>query len=181
MDKLLSKKSKVLSSQKKYTPSTKQHKIARWEQVKETYPWSYLIDYRQNPEKYHVGKGEQGVLICEPYKSEILPFWRFKNPDIAQKSAAKIFLLFKKYLKDNDFVGADMARKYLQMGYTRARRYANHKGGKKYDPSSGRELPLNIKNPDKEESAKIFYHIWKKAEANLKYTEMKKEWKEKHG
>ncbi|MFF5380932.1 DUF4385 family protein [Pedobacter suwonensis] len=26
-----------------------------------------------------------------------------------------------------------MARKYLQMGYTRARRYANYKGGKKYD------------------------------------------------
>lgn len=173
--------SKTLSPQKNYKPSTKQHKIARWKHIKEAYPWSCLIDYRQNPEKYHVGKGEQGVLICEPYKSEILPYWRFKTPDIAEKSAAKIFLLFEKYLIDNEFVGADMARKYLQMGYTRARRYANHKGGKKYDPNSGKELALNIKDPNKEESAKIFYYIWKKAEANLKYTKMKKEWKEKYG
>ena len=27
----------------------------------------------------------------------------------------------------------DMARKFLQMGYTRSRRYASHKGSKKYD------------------------------------------------
>jgi Domain of unknown function (DUF4385) len=26
-----------------------------------------------------------------------------------------------------------MARKFLQMGWTRATRYANHKGGRKYD------------------------------------------------
>jgi hypothetical protein len=26
----------------------------------------------------------------------------------------------------------DMARKFLQMGFTRARRYANHASGKKY-------------------------------------------------
>ena len=27
----------------------------------------------------------------------------------------------------------DMCRKFLEMGFTRARRYANHKDGKKYD------------------------------------------------
>ncbi len=27
-------------------------------------------------------------------------------------------------LADEDFVGADMARRFLQMGYTRSRRYA---------------------------------------------------------
>ena len=36
-----------------------------------TYPWKSDIDYRLHPELYRVGKGEQGVLICEPYKSEI--------------------------------------------------------------------------------------------------------------
>jgi len=36
-----------------------------------TYPWKPDIDYRLHPELYRVGKGEQGVLICEPYKSEI--------------------------------------------------------------------------------------------------------------
>lgn len=37
------------------------------------------------------------------------------------------------YISANDFVGADMARKYPQMGYTRARCYANYKGGRKND------------------------------------------------
>ena len=27
----------------------------------------------------------------------------------------------------------DMCRKFLEMGFTRARRYANHRSGKKYD------------------------------------------------
>lgn len=35
------------------------------------YPWKPGIDYRLSPELYRVGKGEQGVLICEPYKSEL--------------------------------------------------------------------------------------------------------------
>ena len=38
---------------------------------KHSYPWKPGIGYRQEPEKYRVGKGEQGVLICEPYKSEL--------------------------------------------------------------------------------------------------------------
>lgn len=68
----------------------------------------------------------------EPYKSEILPFWRFADEEKALESSTKIYALFLDYLENNDFIGADMARKFLQMGYTRARRYANHKGGKKY-------------------------------------------------
>lgn len=36
------------------------------------------IDYRKHPELYKVAKGEQGVLTVEPYKSEILPHWRFR-------------------------------------------------------------------------------------------------------
>ena len=44
------------------------------------------IDFRQHPELYRVGKGEQGVLLVEPYKSEILPYWRFRTPDIARPS-----------------------------------------------------------------------------------------------
>ena len=31
-----------------------------------------------------------------------------------------------KYKKSGDFIGMDMARKFLEMGFTRARRYANH-------------------------------------------------------
>jgi hypothetical protein len=93
------------------------------------YAWRRGIDYRAHPELYRVGRGEQGVLTCEPYKSEILPHWRFRTPPIAARSARKILELFEDYLKNDDFVGADMARKFLQMGYTRSRRYANYKGG----------------------------------------------------
>lgn len=83
------------------------------------------IDFRKHPEKYRVGKGEQGVLLVEPYKSEILPHWRFRTPEIAEESADAIYQLFLTYKEKSDFVGMDMARKFLQMGYTRSRRYAN--------------------------------------------------------
>lgn len=78
------------------------------------------IDFRKHPELYEVGRGEQGVLVVEPYKSEILSYWKFKTVAIAEKSARKIYKLFLEYKKKKDFVGMDMARKFLQMGFTRA-------------------------------------------------------------
>ena len=42
------------------------------------------IDYRENPHLYEIGRGQQ-VLICEPYKSELYPMWRFKTPHQAQE------------------------------------------------------------------------------------------------
>lgn len=115
------------------------------------------IDFRAHPEKYLIGRGEQGVLIAEPYKSEILPHWRFKTPEIAEKSAKKIYAMFMEYGKIDDFVGMDMARKFLQMGFTRARRYANHKSGRKYR-SDGTVLlqEEDWKDSEKAQSAKIF-------------------------
>lgn len=98
-------------------------------------------DFRKRPELYRIGRGEQGVLLVEPYKGEILPHWRFKTAAEARKSAATIFKMFVAYRKAGDFPGADIARKFLQMGWTRARRYANHKGGRKYDKTTGDELP----------------------------------------
>ena len=83
------------------------------------YPWNPDIDYQLHPDLYRIGKGEQGVLICEPYKSAIGQHWRFKTVAIAKESSSKIFNLFLDYLEAGDFVGADMARKYLQMGFTR--------------------------------------------------------------
>ena len=72
--------------------------------------FDYSLDYkslnlRAQPELYRTGVGEQGVLLVEPYKSEILPFWRFKTPGIAKESAEKIYPLFLGYKKEKDFVG----------------------------------------------------------------------------
>ncbi|MEH2405016.1 DUF4385 domain-containing protein [Nostoc sp.] len=135
------------------------------------------LDFRQHPELYRVGKGEQGVLLVEPYKSEILPYWRFKTPDIARESSEKIYELFLDYLEQDDFVGADMARKFIQMGYTRSRRYANHKSGRKYkknleDSNSKKEiLPYEVDSV-KAESAAIFKAKWVEAKTNEKYQQL---------
>lgn len=146
------------------------------------YPWKRDIDYRKNPHLYRVGKGEQGVLICQPYKSEIGPYWKFKTIEIASSSSKKIYQKFLSYLKENDFVGADLARKYLQMGYTRARRYANYKGGRKYDAQHNYKL-LERGTGEKEKalSARIFYEKWKEAEANPEYARLKQAWKQQYG
>ena len=138
------------------------------------------LDLRKNPELYRVGKGEQGVLLVEPYKSEILPHWAFKTPDIAKESSTKIYELFLEYKKQRDFVGMDMARKFLQMGITRARRYANHKSGRKYDKESGKELP-KVEDEVKAESAKVFQEVYYKAKNDEVYQTMLKEHKEKYG
>lgn len=137
------------------------------------------INFRKHPGLYCIGKGEQGVLLVEPYKSEILPHWRFKTPDIARKSANKIYRMFLDYKKRDDFVGMDMARKFLQMGYTRSRRYANHKSGRKYKKGSKELLPRE-EDKVKAESAKIFYEKWQKAKEDKKYIELKKKHREQY-
>ena len=81
-------------------------------------------------------------------------------------------------------MGMDMARKFLQMGMTRARRYANHKGGHKYDGpvpldkkgqsgAHGRaELPRES-YPVKAEAAAIFRSKWLEAKAHPEYLRLK--------
>ncbi|ENT8112667.1 DUF4385 domain-containing protein [Salmonella enterica] len=118
------------------------------------------IDFRQQPELYQVGRGEQGVLLVEPYKSEILPFWRYKDEASAMKSAEQIYQLFEAYRQQDDFVGMDMARKFIQMGYTRARRYANYKGGKKYAEDGS--LNTRGNDPIKAAAATVFKGWWDK-------------------
>lgn len=137
------------------------------------------IDFRKQPELYRVGRGEQGVLLVEPYKSEILPHWRFKTPDIATVSSEKIYQMFLDYKEKKDFIGMDMARKFLQMGYTRARRYTNYKGGRKYD-EDGKVKERQI-DPVKRKSAAIFMDKWKLARTDEEYLKMKKEHQKKYG
>jgi len=133
------------------------------------------IDFRLHPEKYKIGRGEQGVLIAEPYKSEILPHWKFKTTDDAQKSADTIYALFEKYGKLDDFVGMDMARKFLQMGFTRARRYANHTSGTKYNDSGAvRKQATDWKSSEKAQSAAIFKTYYEKARTDNTYLVLKK-------
>lgn len=135
------------------------------------------IDFRSHPELYRIGRGEEGVLTAEPYKSELLPHWRFRNPEVARVSAEKIFEQYLDYKAHNDFVGMDMARKYLQMGYTRSMRYAHHRSGKKYDGStpseaSQKELPLEP-DPEKGASAAVFQNYLLRVLEDQDYKQLK--------
>ena len=143
--------------------------------------WDPTVDYRKNPHLYQIGKGQQGVLICEPYKSEILPHWRFKTPDKAIVSAQKIYEMFKQYLQEDNFVGADMAKKYLHMGFTRSRRYANHKSGLKY-AEDGSVLPQEADAliSKKAQSAAIFKSYWVDAREHPFYLKLKERHKSTH-
>lgn len=144
------------------------------------------VDLREHPELYRIGRGEQGVLTVEPYKSEMLPHWRFATPELARTSSEEIFAMFTRYLEEGDFVGADMARKFLQMGYTRARRYANYPGGRKYrgpvppehagrSGAHGRPENERHEDPVKAESARIFKEAWDRAAADPHYRELRQE------
>jgi hypothetical protein len=152
-----------------------------------------VVDLRAHPELYRVGRGEQGVLRAQPYKEELLPLWRFRTPELARESAAAIRERFDAYLAAGDLVGADLARKYLQMGFTRARRYANHPGGRKYagpvpadrrgqSGSHGRaEMPRGPEEPEKAESARIFKQAWDAVEQIEAYTSWRAGHRERHG
>ncbi|EBP3237460.1 DUF4385 domain-containing protein [Salmonella enterica] len=131
------------------------------------------IDFRQQPELYQVGRGEQGVLLVEPYKSEILPFWRYKDETSAMKSAEQIYQLFEACRQQDDFVGMDMARKFIQMGYTRARRYANYKGGKKYAEDGS--LNTRGNDPIKAAAATVFKGWWDKIRQDEDYLKRKRQ------
>lgn len=143
-------------------------------------------DFRTHPELYRVGRGEQGVLLVEPYKSELLPHWRFRTPEVARASAAKLHELYEAYKRAGDFVGMDMARKYIQMGWTRSMRYAKHRTGQKYvgpvpadkkgqSGAHGREVAPHAPDAVKLESARIFKALLDVVLADPAYLSMREE------
>jgi len=127
---------------------------------------------------YRIGRGEQGVLLVRPYTDNICAHWRFKTPKIAIESAHTIFDMYLDYLEQQDFIGMDMCRKFLEMGFTRSRRYANHRTGKKYD-DEGKVRPQEPDHAtcDFAKSAKIFKNVRDMVAKNDIYINMRKEWR----
>jgi hypothetical protein len=134
----------------------------------------YDTDFRKNPEEYEVGRGCEGVFKIQPYKDELLPLWSYADEDAAEESADALLEAFYDYLDEDDFVGADMARKYLRMGYTRAMRYAKYPGGKKYKDGEERE-PEEWADSEKRRAAVVFEKAWKEARENEEYRRMREE------
>ena len=125
---------------------------------------------------YHIGRGEQGVLTFEPYKSALLPLWRFRTVPVAEQSSAALWERFLDYEAKDDFVGMDMTRKFIQMGMTRAKRYANHKGGMKYDADGKRkEVTKHAGQAEKEEASTVFKGVWEQCKMHPGYLAKKQD------
>jgi hypothetical protein len=147
--------------------------------------FDYKLDYkntlfRPNDKRYRIGRGEQGVLLVRPYTDVICRHWRFKTLKEAKVSSQKIFDMYLDYRIQKDFVGMDMCRKFLEMGFTRARRYANHKDGKKYG-KDGKILPQekDWSTSEKAKSARRFKDFRDLVTQDEFYISMRKEWRDK--
>ena len=147
--------------------------------------FNYDLDYKsldftneETRELYRIGRGEQGVLLVRPYTDDICAHWRFKTPEIALESAHTIFDMYLDYLEEKDFIGMDMCRKFLEMGFTRARRYANHNSGRKYD-SEGNVRPQEPDHATSKyaKSATIFKRVRDMVAKSDIYVTMRKQWR----
>ena len=118
------------------------------------------------------------MLLVRPYTNDICRHWRFVNESIARKSADKIYSMFCDYKEQRDFIGMDMARKFLEMGFTRSRRYANHPSGKKYarDGSVSPQSPTAL-HCEKSRAATVFKRMRDKAAYDETYQQLRKQWR----
>ena len=145
--------------------------------------FDYSIDYKNtlfvpNDSRYRIGRGEQGVLLIRPYTNDICQYWRFKTIDEARVSSQRIYDMYTEYRSEKDFVGMDMCRKFLEMGFTRSRRYANHRDGKKYD-KEGNIIPQEEDHATCHfaESAQIFKKVRDLVAKSPTYVRMRKTWR----
>ena len=147
--------------------------------------FDYDLDYKtldftddETRKLYRIGRGEQGVLLVRPYTEDICQHWRFKDVPTANKSSHKIYQMFCNYRRQKDFIGMDMARKFLEMGFTRARRYANHNSGRKYDVSKT-ILPQenDALTSEKAQAAQVFKKVRDLAAYDPEYQMMRKQWR----
>ena len=148
--------------------------------------FDYELDYKtldftdeETRKLYRIGRGEQGVLLVRPYTNDICTYWRFKTPDEAVKSSNKIFAMYLDYRDEKDFIGMDMCRKFLEMGFTRARRYANHNSGRKYKKGTKEILPQEPDHATSKfaKSAQIFKKVRDIVAKNVTYVSMRKKWR----
>ena len=147
--------------------------------------FDYDLDYKnlnftdeETRKLYRIGRGEQGVLLVRPYTNDICTHWKFRTPEVAVESSNYIFGMYLNYRDEEDFIGMDMCRKFLEMGFTRARRYANHNSGKKYD-DEGNVRPQESDHATSRyaKSAQIFKKVRDIVAKSDTYVKMRKEWR----
>ena len=141
----------------------------------------YDTDFRENPGAYEVGRGEEGAFKVQPYKDELLPLWDIKTLEGAEEAAAAIFEQFEAYRAADEFPGMDMARKYLQMGWTRSLRYAKYPGGRKYDDDGTEREPREWHDEEKYEISQVYREYLDRVREDPAYEAAKEAHAEHHG
>ena len=145
----------------------------------------YDLDFREHPERYRHTPDERGAFKIEPYKSELLPLWGVATLDDAEEGAAAIHERYREYREAGEFVGMDVARKYLQMGWTRAMRYAKYPGGKKYERDDDGDRverePQEWYDPEKREIALVYREHLDRVREDDAYERAKREHRERYG
>ena len=148
--------------------------------------FDYDLDYKEidfsleeNRKLYRIGRGEQGVLLVRPYTNDICAHWKFKTPHDAIISSHEIYGMYLEYQKDQDFIGMDMCRKFLEMGFTRSRRYANHNSGRKYKKDTRDILPQEEDHMTSKYAvaSRIFKGVRDIVAKSEDYVRMRKEWR----
>jgi Domain of unknown function (DUF4385) len=82
------------------------------------------------------------------------------------------------YLKAGDFPRCRHGPQFLQMGWTRPRRYTDHRGGRKYDWKTGEQLP---RSEDTEKaSAAAFYERYGAARQDPEFVRQKELHRERY-
>ena len=138
---------------------------------KASYAWRPNVDYRANPEPTASARANRASWICEPYKGELVPLavqdagGRHGEQQGDQQGVPGV------PAAEGSF-GRRLARKFLQIGLTRARRYTNYKGGRKYDPKDKHQLETGTGDPQKAASAHLLRGV---AEGSAAYAKMKAE------
>jgi hypothetical protein len=132
--------------------------------------WS--LDYSEHQSAYRIGRGEFGVMMYEPYTDDIGQYWKYKNADVARESIDAIKPMFDEYLDRGEFPGADMSRKFIQMGWTRALRYAKYPGGKKYVDGDERDAQTWY-DESKYEASQVYKSVYDEVRQNDRYLRLK--------
>lgn len=136
----------------------------------------YDVNFREHPEAYEIGRGEEGAFKVQPYKDELLDLWTIKTLDDAERAAERIYEQFEEYKRNDEFPGMDMARKYLQMGWTRSLRYAKYPGGRKHDDDGTEREPQQWYDEEKYEISQVYREYLDRVRDDDTYQQRRDRW-----
>jgi hypothetical protein len=69
------------------------------------------INYYKNNELYIYTSNTDGLNVVQPYKDQL---YQYSNVSNTKKNSNILYNIFLEYIKNNDLIGADMTRKFIQ-------------------------------------------------------------------